>query len=299
MDIKSIMKSPLLFGLIAVFIWGYLSVLIVMLGNIPPFEMLCCSMTIGFICTSVQLTMQKSWHLMKAPTEMWVSGVIGLSGLNILYISSFQFAPPVHAEIIYYIWPLFIAIGGSIFFKEKLNSRHIMGIALCVLSLFMLHFDNLQTVGGVTLKNMYGYGFAAMGAIASAAYALYSKKYATVPSQIVGLYAGFGAILSLIGHLLFETTVIPSNFELMLFVPLGISYHWASFQALDRAVKHLEACKVSVIAYFAPPLSVTCLTLAGFAVFSWPIVFSCICLFAGSILASVRKKEEVIATAWT
>tara|TARA_B110000459_G_C16576511_1_gene479022 strand:- start:200 stop:1108 length:909 start_codon:yes stop_codon:yes gene_type:complete len=297
MNVKSIMKNPVLLGFIAIFIWSYLAVIITMLSNIPPFEMLSFSLIIGGALTAIQLTMQKSWHLMRAPLPMWIVGATCLSGTNILYISAFQFAPPVHAEIINYIWPLFVVIGGTFFFREKLTRQHIIGIALCVVSLFLLHFDHFQNIGGVTLRNMYGYGFALAGAFVCATYNLVSKKHATVPSQIVGLYAGLGAILTLLGHFIFENNVVPSMFELMLLVIMGVSAHWISFQAWDKAVKNLEAWKISVIAYFTPALSVALLTISGFGVFSWPVVFSCICLFAGSILASMKRKEEAMEVA--
>ena len=285
-------KNPLLFGFIAIFIWSYLAVVTTMLGNIPPFEILCCSMVIGCTLTCIQLTIQNKWHLMRAPIEMWVVGSIFLSGLNILYICAFKFAPPVHAEIIYYIWPLFVAIGGAVFFKEKLTVKHIIGIALCVIAMLVLHFDHFQSAGGVTLQHMYGYGFAIVGSIVSAAYTLVSKKHSAVPSQIVGLYAGFGSILSLTGHVLFEKTVVPSKFECMLLLLMGVSAHWASYQSWDRAVKNLESWKLCVMAYFTPSLSVTLLIIAGLGVFSWPVAISCILLFAGSILASTKPKKS-------
>ena len=196
-----------------------------------------------------------------------------------------------HAKIIYYIWPLFVFIGGAVFFKEKLTLRHILGISLCVVPMFALHFDHFQSAGGVTLQHMYGYGFAIAGAIVSAVYNLVSKKHSTVPSQIVGLYAGFGSILSLTGHVLFEKTVVPSKFELMLLLLMGVSSHWASYQSWDRAVKNLESWKVCVIAYFTPSLSVAFLIIAGFGVFSWPVAISCMLLFTGSILASIKPKK--------
>jgi drug/metabolite transporter (DMT)-like permease len=296
MNVKNIVKNPVICGVIAISIWAYLAVVVTMLGNIPPFEMLCFSLIIGCAFTSTQLTIQKRWHLMKAPKEMWLVGATCLAGTNILYISAFKFAPPVHAEIINYIWPLFVVIGGTIFFKEKLTRQHIIGIALCIVSLFTLHFDHFQNIHGVTLQNLYGYGFALAGAVVCSIYTLVSKKYSTVPNQIVGLYAGLGAILTLIGHFLFEKNVMPSMSELTLLIFMGASAHWASYQAWDRAVKNLEAWKISVIAYFTPALSVALLTIAGFGVFSWPVVLSCVFLFAGSILASMQYRKAAVAS---
>ena len=295
MNMKNMLKNPVLCGLIAISIWSYLAVVITMLSNIPPFEMLFFSTTVGFTLTSIQITIQKRWHTIKAPLDMWVVGSLFLVGTNLLYVSAFQFAPPVHAELINYIWPLFVVIGGAVFFKEKLTLKHKIGIALCVSSMLALHFDQLQTVHGVTLRNMYGYGFALAGAVVCSVYTLVSKKHRTVPNQIVGMYAGAGAILSLIGHVLFEETVIPSNFELMLLVLLGASAHWLSYQAWDRAIKNLEAWKICVIAYFTPSFSVSLLIIAGFGVFSWPLAASCVLLFVGSILASSTnaKKSDI------
>lgn len=286
------MNKALLSGVSAVVIWSYLAVTIAMLGNIPPFEILCFSMVTGSMLTSIQLTIQKRWHLMRAPIEMWVVGSLFLAGMNITYICAFKFAPPVHAKMIYYMWPLFVVIGGAIFFKEKLTSRRIFGIALCVLSMFTLHFDHFQVPGGVSLEHMYGYGFAVAGSILSAVYNLVSKKHATLPSQIVGLYAGIGAILSLTGHILFEKTVVPSKFELVLLVLMGISAHWIAYQAWDRAVKNLESWKICVIAYLTPSLSVAFLIIAGFGVLSWPVCLSCSLLFVGSIIASFKPKKD-------
>lgn len=292
MFIKSILARPVLCGFISISIWSYLAVVITMLGNIPPFEMLFFSTAIGFTLTSIQITMQKRWHIIRAPLDMWVAGSLFLVGTNLLYVSAFQFAPPVHAELINYIWPLFVVIGGSVFFKEKLTPKHMIGIALCVLSMFALHFDHLQNIHGVTLRHMYGYGFALMGAVTCSAYTLVSKKHATVPNQIVGMYAGAGAVLCLIGHVLFEKTVVPSNFEFMLLVLLGASAHWISFQTWDRAIKNLEAWKICVIAYFTPSFSVTLLIVAGFGVFSWPLAMSCALLFVGSVLTSAQASNK-------
>jgi drug/metabolite transporter (DMT)-like permease len=291
-NIKNIVKKPIILSIMVVFIWAYLSVVVTMLGNIPPFEVLCFSTTIGFVITSIQLTMQKNWKLIKAPAEMWVIGTLFLFGSSVFYISAFHFSPPVHAELINYTWPLLVVIGGTVFFKEKLMPRHMFGLALCVISLFALHFDQLQSTGGVTFKHMYGYASALMGAISYSIYVLVSKKHNTVPSQIVGMYAGIGSVLALTGHLLFEKTIVPSQSELMLLLLLGASSYCFAYQVWDHAIKKLEAWKICVISYFTPVLSVILLTLSDFGVFSWPVVASCGLLFIGSILASIKSKER-------
>lgn len=291
MDVRSILKSPLLAGFVAIFIWSYVAVVIVRLGNLPPFEVLCSSMLIGGAATSLQLTLQHNWHLMRAPLEVWLSGPVLLAGMNITYLCAFKFAPPVHAELIYYLWPLFVAIGGWVFFNEKIAPRQILGIALCMFSMLVLHLKNFSKVDDINSKTNYGYGFALAGSVISAVYTLISKKHAAIPNQIVGLYAGLGSILSLIGHFVSEKTVMPSALEIMLLVLMGISAHWISYQAWDRAVKNLEAWKVCIVAYFTPSLSVTLLILFGFGEFSWNIVAACALLFSGSMLTNSQRED--------
>ena len=287
------MKNPTIAGIMVTFIWAYITVLVTVLSNLPPLEVLCFSTTIGFFLTSAQLTIQKRWHLIKASAAMWLSGSLCLFGMNVFYINAFHFAPPVHAEIINYIWPLFVAVGGAVFFKEKLTYRHIFGLVLCVMSLFVLHFDQFQSSSGIVLSHVYGYICALMAAVSCSVYILVSKKHDTVPSQIVGIYAGIGAVLSFFGHVLFEKTVVPSQFQLLMLLLLGASSHWLAYQLWDYAIKNLKTWKICVISYFTPVLSVIFLTLAGFGLFSWPVATSCLLLFAGSMLASLKFKDRL------
>ena len=64
---------------------------------------------------------------------------MAIGGNSLLYISAMQLAPPVHVELIMYMWPLMVFIGNVVFFGQAISAKRIGAILLCLTGLMLLH----------------------------------------------------------------------------------------------------------------------------------------------------------------
>ena len=107
---------------------------------------------------------------------------------------------------------------------------------------------------------MLGYFFAFFGAILWAIYITFSRLMQKVPSEMVGLYCGIGAIISLLFHLNFEKFIMPSNLELSLCIIMGLAGGGLAYQLWDLGIKFGNLPLLNTSTYFARVLAMLLLT---------------------------------------
>jgi len=102
--------------------------------------------------------------------------------------------------------------------------------------------------------------------------------------------AGFclaSAILSLVCHLLLETSVWPANAAQWLAVlGLGLGPLGAAFYTWDYGLKRGDVMTLGALSYASPLLSTIILVASGFALFHWSVLAACLLITAGALLAS-------------
>jgi len=290
-NIRLYYDNPLIRGALAVFIWAAMAVIVVGLHRIPTLEMLSCSLLIAFACTCTDLTIRKKWSKLSISPLMLLVGSFAVAGTSALYIYSFKLAPPVHVELIMYVWPVLVLLGNVIFFGEKFSIKALSSVLVSIIALFMLHFDNQQWSYGFSFNLGYMTVFAA--AITWTCYNLYTKHKSYIIHEMMGIYCGVGAVFIVSLHFLFEPTVIPNKTEIILLLSMGFFSQWFAYQAWDYAVKNTAPATLANLAYATPILSVILLTISGYGNFSMFLLVSCFLMSVSTFMLMPKHGSNI------
>jgi len=287
-------KRGNLFGILAILLWSTLAVLAVLSGDIPPFELVAISF---FVASFVGLFMlKKQKHslkkLLEVPKLSWVIGISGLFGYHFFYFFAIQSAPAVEANLINYLWPLLIVLFSSFLPNEKLRWFHIVGSLLGLLGAFLLVSKN----GSLEFKDEYinGYIYAVIAALIWSSYSVISRKFSHVPTYSVTGFCISTAVLSLICHLLFEVTVIPTFTQLFAIILMGLGPVGGAFYVWDYGMKSGDIKILGSLAYFTPLLSTFLLILFSLASMNKTITIACFLIMLGSMISSKELLLKIV-----
>ncbi|UJQ94434.1 aromatic amino acid exporter YddG [Mariluticola halotolerans] len=282
-------QTATLIGGTAVFLWGALALFTTYTGMIPPFQLVAMTFAIAFLLALGKwiLRWENPLVFLRYPAPVWVLGIGGLFGYHFFYFMALKNAPPVDASLIAYLWPLLIVLFSALLPGERLRWFHVlgalMGLGGCAL---------LVTNGGqVVFDSRYALGY--LAAIACAltwsGYSVLSRRFGEVPTDVVGWFCGATAVLGLLCHAIFETTVMPEgSIEWLAVVGLGLGPVGAAFFTWDVGVKRGNIRALGAMSYMAPLISAVLLVLFGRAAPSWVLAFACVAIVGGALLASLE-----------
>ena len=274
-------------GSTAVLMWGALALFTSWSSIFPPFQLVFLTFTIAFLLVLVKwiLFRQSPLIFLKQPAPVWILGVGGLFGYHAFYFMALANAPAVEASLIAYLWPLLIVVFSAMLPGETLRWYHITG-ALIGLSGCILLVSN---GGEFAFKSTYFLGY--LAAIACAltwtAYSITSRRFGHVPTDVVGWFCGATGLLGLLFHLGLEITVWPSDIKVWFAVfGLGLGPVGLAFFTWDIGVKRGNIKALGAFSYAAPLLSALLLVIFGDTSPSWVLLFACLAIVGGAILAA-------------
>lgn len=274
-----------LIGFTAILMWSFLALMTAASGTMPPFQLSAITFAIGSL-PGILLFIARPERLkaLRQPPKVWFAGVGGLFGYHFLYFTALRNAPAVEAGLIAYLWPLLIVVGSALLPGEKLRWHHIVG-ALCGLAGMVL----IVAKNGLAFDPAYGLGYftAFLCAFTWAAYSLVSRKFDAVSTDVVTGFCLATSLLSLVCHLLLETTVWPdTTSQWLAVVGLGLLPVGLAFYVWDYGVKNGDIQILGASSYAAPLLSTLILIIFGFGDISVRIGLSCLLITGGAVLAA-------------
>jgi drug/metabolite transporter (DMT)-like permease len=277
-----------LVGGTAVLMWATLALFTTLTGKIPAFQLAAMAFGVAFVmsCMKWSFSGGKALQALRQPWPVWVFGVGGLFGYHFFYFMALKNAPPVEAGLIAYMWPLAIVVCSALLPGETLRWYHVVGAVAGLAGTIILVLGGNDEGLGFDSRYSLGYTMAVLCAITWTAYSLISRRFGSVPTDIVGGFCGASAVLSLACHMMFETTLWPVGIEWVAVLALGIGPVGAAFFTWDYGVKngHIQALGAS--AYAAPLLSTLLLILFGFGELSWSVGTAFALIVGGAVVAS-------------
>ena len=278
----------LLLTFIAVFFWSSLALLVANLSHIPPFLLLAITLLVG---GSLSLPQYKKWQL---SPKLLLIGVCGIFGYHFLLFMALRLAPPVTANLLNYLWPLFILLFTPLFFREKsLNKRQVVGTLISLFGAGLIVAANGVTVSS---GNILGYSLAIMAAITWACYSLLCKKlnqnHTAFSSATVGLFCIISGGLALIAHLMLEPRVTMSLNDTWLIFLLGIGPLGLAFYSWDAAVKKGDPRVIASMSYFTPLLSTLLLILFTDQLLTNKAIVAMGLIVAGAFIANLTLRAN-------
>jgi drug/metabolite transporter (DMT)-like permease len=284
-----------LIGFAAILMWSLLALMTAASGTVPPFQMNALTFAIGSIPGLVLLVLRpKRIALLRQPAKVWITGIAGLFGYHFLYFTALRNAPAVEAGLIAYLWPLLIVVGSALLPGEKLRWYHVAGALAGLCGTVVIVSRN-----GVSFDQSYllGYGAALLCAFTWSAYSLMTRRFDRVSTDVVTGFCLATSLLSLVCHLVLETTVWPADSgEWLAVVGLGLLPVGAAFYAWDYGVKNGDIQVIGAASYAAPLLSTLILLLTDFAEPSWRILLACVLITGGAVLAAremIKPRRKV------
>ena len=274
-----------LIGFSAILMWALLALFTAASGKMPPFQLSAICFLIGSLPgIAVLLAKPERLSLLRQPAKVWIVGIAGLFGYHFLYFTALRNAPAVEAGLIAYLWPLLIVAGSAMLPGERLSWHHVVGALAGLAGTALIVGRN-----GLGFEGTYalGYGAAFLCAFTWSGYSLLTRRFDAVSTDVVTGFCLATSALSLVCHLLLETTVWPATgFEWLAVLGLGLLPVGAAFYAWDHGVKNGDIQILGAASYAAPLLSTLVLIASGFAEPSWRIAIACVLVTGGAVLAA-------------
>jgi drug/metabolite transporter (DMT)-like permease len=274
-------------GFTAVLLWSLLALFTAASGTVPPFQLAAMTFVLGgLVGVSTWIVRPRGMPTLHQRPTVWAVGIGGLFGYHALYFAALRLASPAEAGLICYLWPLLIVLFSALLPGERLRLPHVAGALLGFLGVIVL----IAGRGALQARadHLPGYLCAFAAAFVWAGYSVLSRRFGEVPTDAVAAFCIATAGLSLLCHLLFETTVWPATAsEWVAVLALGLGPVGAAFYVWDIGVKRGDIRLLGVASYAAPVLSTLILVLAGYADPSLALGVACALIVSGALVATL------------
>ena len=268
-----------LYALGAIVLWASLASLGVSLTHVPPFLLTGIALIIGSV---------PAWPLVLRDPSQWriplctlALGVYGLFAYHFLLFIALRNAPPVEANLVNYLWPLFIVV---------LSPWVLPGVALrwphVLAALMGFSGAAIAIAGGNGLSGTLAWGYlpALAAAFIWATYSLLTKRVAAFPTTAIGLFGLVSGALSLVCHVVLEPAASLQPRDWGLLAVLGLGPLGASFFMWDKALKLGDARHIGILSYLTPLASTALLMVASGQPLTTSIALATALIMAAAIL---------------
>jgi drug/metabolite transporter (DMT)-like permease len=268
----------------AIALWASLASLGVSLAHVPPFLLTGIALIIGSIpAWPFVLRDPSQWRI---PLRTLALGVYGLFAYHFLLFIALRNAPPVEANLVNYLWPLFIVVLSPVLLPGiRLRWPHVLAA--------LLGFGGaaIAIVGGRELSGTLAWGYvpAFAAALIWATYSLMTKRVAAFPTTAIGLFGLVSGVLSLLCHVALEPAATLAPRDWLLLAVMGLGPLGASFFLWDKALKLGDARHIGILSYITPLASTALLIVVSGRAFSGSIALATALIISAAILG-VRAK---------
>ena len=267
------------YALGAIALWASLASLGVSLTHVPPFLLTGIALIIGSVpAWPFVLRDPSQWRI---PASTLALGVYGLFAYHFLLFIALRHAPPVEANLVNYLWPLFIVVLAPLVLPGvALRLPHVLAA--------LLGFGGaaIAIAGGRELSGALAWGYlpALAAAFIWATYSLMTKRVAAFPTTAIGLFGLVSGALSLLCHWLLEPAASLQARDWGLLAVLGLGPLGASFFLWDKALKLGDARHIGILSYLTPLASTALLMAVSGHPFSGSIALATLMIIGAAVV---------------
>lgn len=278
--------SAKLYVLGAIALWATLATLGLALKHVPPFLLTGLALVIGSVPA---WPLARQWRV---PTGTLAVGVYGLFGFHFLLFLALRIAPPVEANLVNYLWPLFIVVLAPVILPGmRLTAAHVGAALAGFAGAAIAILGGSNVAGPAAGGGSWGYLLALGSALIWATYSLLTRRLPAFPTAAVGLFGLVSGGLSLLCHWALEPATALSAKDWLLIGVMGLGPLGAAFFLWDKALKTGDARQIGILSYITPLASTALLLLATGRPLSWSIGLAAV-LIIGAALVGTRSDGQ-------
>ena len=275
------------YALGAIALWITLASLGVSLGHIPPFLLTGVALLMGsLLALPAVLKDRQAWRI---PASTLALGVYGLFGYHFLLFIALRHAPPVEANLVNYLWPLFMVVLAPLFLAGlKLRALHVVAAVLgfAGAAIAILGADSGTAQGAAGGGWSWGFIPALASAFIWASYSLLTQRVRPFPTAAIGLFGLVSGLLSLLCHWALEPQVLLSGRDWLLLAVMGCGPLGAAFFLWDKALKLGDARQIGILSYLTPLGSTALLMLVSGRPLSWSIGLAAVMILGAAVMGT-------------
>lgn len=280
------MSPATLLALGAIAFWATLASLGTALSHVPPFLLTGLALAIGSVLSLPQLLRdRRAWAV---PPRTLALGLYGLFGFHFLLFIALRHAPPVEANLVNYLWPLFMVVLAPLLLKGMtLRPLHVVaallgfaGAAIAILG------ARGGTSASVATTAAWGFLPALGSAFIWASYSLWTQRVPAFPTAAIGLFGLVSGLLALVCHALLEPSVALSGRDWLLIALCGLGPLGAAFYLWDMALKRGDARQIGILSYLTPLASTGLLLVLTGRPLSWTITLAALMIISAAVIGT-------------
>jgi drug/metabolite transporter (DMT)-like permease len=277
--------SPTLNALAAIALWATLASLGTALAHLPPFLLTGLALIIGSVMSwPLALRDRQAWAV--APRTLAL-GVYGLFGFHFLLFIALRHAPPVEANLVNYLWPLFMVVLAPVLLPGmSLRPLHVLAALLGFAGAAIAILGARGGAGASGATSYWGFLPALGSAFIWASYSLWTQRVPAFPTSAIGLFGLVSGALSLACHALLEPSVALSARDWLLLALCGLGPLGAAFFFWDMALKRGDARQIGILSYITPLASTALLMLVTGRPLSWSVALAALLIISAAVMGT-------------
>lgn len=287
------LNSATLLGLTAVILWSLSALMMVLTGNVPAFMTLAVS---SLLTCFYYVAIHFLWRpvipaVARLNTGFWVS-FVGIFGYFCCYVLSFKLAPALHVNLLNYLWPVFTALLGGLFFRVARLDR-VFWFWLMTAFIGCVGLLTFSHTGEFTVSENAHWGYL-LALMAALIWALYNNLTRLIQAPRGGLFYVFGLMGLCAGiiSIVFESPIIPDSREW--FGLVGFSVVNLGYIAWEAALKSRHIKPVLGLAYLIPVFSTAILIVFLGASLTRAFIVFALLILVSSVMINRRNARKPI-----
>ncbi len=245
----------IIYASITALFWGFLAVALkIAVREVEPVTIVWFRFVFAFLLLAGWQSVKNpsSFKILTKPPLLLILAAFALSWNYISFMLGIQFTTPSNAQLFIQTGPILLAVGGFLFFKEKVNRNQVIGFAIAILGLSFFYRDQLSAFFDSEGQYNLGVGLTLTSALAWATFAILQKRLVAKYSvESLNLFL-FGLPIILYMPFVNFAPLLHLHLDWWLLLLFLGANTFIAYTCLAQALKYTEANKVSVIIIVNP-----------------------------------------------
>jgi drug/metabolite transporter (DMT)-like permease len=245
----------------------------------PPFLVLGLSALVGFAFSYALAARQKqvkAFFSVRWTTLVFVA--LGLMGNNAFYLAAIARIGPAEANVVHYLWPVFLVALAALVHRKAPTFVQIIGI-FCGFTGVAVALSPQMTTG----LDVFGVSLGVCGALTFAIYSVV-RSLAKIETNVVGPSLGLAGIGALAAHFVLEPLYLPSVGQWLAIALMGIGPFTVANIFWDKATREGSAASISSMAFLTPLVALSLLSVFGLSTVTGAAVLGAFLAITGAVL---------------